>query len=429
MIRSFAIALALLLPAQAMAQPKPRETVNAIAHEIRELYFSAEKGDAIADALEAEAAQGKYDALTDPRDLASAIANRLRPEDAHFNVVWVSDADGAAAPPSPGPRPRAPASPDAFDPASLGNYGFQSVEILPGNVGLITMRQFANIDFDNPDDRARRAADAALAMVANTDAVIFDLRNNGGGAPSMVGYLVSAFTKPDADIYNTFHSREGTRNEKPGQFYARPRLETPLYILTSGRTGSAGEAMPYTLQAAKRATIVGEATGGAANPGGLVPVPGGYRVFVSAGSPINPITKTNWEGKGVQPDVLMPSAQALPAAHIAALKTIAADPKRTDATWMIEALERIHGPLQALPPLANYAGTYGPLTVIADGASLTVKRGRRPPFTLDHLRDDTFFVRTDPLTRFTFERDSAGKVAAVDQRDPFGPSQRQRRDP
>lgn len=439
MIRPLAIALAILMPSAAMAQAKPRDTVAAIATEIRARYFSAEKGDVIADALESEAAAGKYDALTDPRDLASALGNRLRPEDAHFAVIWSTEAAAPAPPagrlPPPGPGPGGPPRPVGADPAHLGNYGIESAQILPGNIGVITMRQFAHIDFSNPEDPARRAIDAALAMVANADAVIIDLRNNGGGSPAMVGYLVSAFTKPDADIYNTFHDRQGTRTEKPDQFYAKPRLDTPLYILTSGRTGSAGESMPYTLQAAKRATIVGEASAGAANPGGMVPIPGGYRVFISAGSPINPITRTNWEGVGVQPDIASVASGALVAAQKHALKAIvAADSKRVDAAWALEMLEITH-PASILPAhvkdLSPYAGTYGPLEVIAanqDG-TLQVKRGRRPPLTLFALNGDVFAVVGDPLLRFAFERDGAGKVIAVEQRDPSGGSQRQRRDP
>jgi len=432
MIRTLAVALAILLAPAALAQAKPRETVAAIATEIRARYFSAEKGDAIADALESEAAAGKYDVLTDPRDLASALGNRLRPEDAHFAVVWSTEA-AAPAPPAgrlqvPGPGPGGPPRAAGPDPARLGNYGIESAQILPGNVGIITMRQFAHIVFANADDPARRAADAALGMVANADAVIIDLRANGGGSPAMVGYLVSAFTRPDADIYNTFHDRQSTRTEKPEQFYAKPWLDTPLYVLTSGRTGSAGESLPYTLQAAKRATIVGEASAGAANPGGMVPIPGGYRVFISAGSPVNPITKQNWEGKGVQPDIPAPAAEALNVAHIHALEVIAAaDPKRTDAAWIIAALKSAQTVNAA--QRATYAGVYGSLEIVSANDRLEVRRGRHPALELAPLGGDVFFVRTEPTMRFTFERDSAGKVIAVEQRDPFGPPQRQRRDP
>ena len=430
MFRSLAIALAVLVPAAAHAQGSPRETVGAIAAEIRDNYFSVERGDAIADALEAEAAGGKYDKLTDPRDLAASLSDRLRPEDAHFNVLWSAEPMAprpAAGPGGPGPRPSGPPPQDGFNPERLSNYGFVNVQVLPGNIALIDMRSFADIDFDDPKDPARRAADAALSLVANADAVIFDLRNNGGGSPGMVGYLVSAFTPADANIYNVFHSRQGTRDEKPGAFYANPRLDVPLYVLTSGRTGSAAEALPYTLQAARRATIVGEASGGAANPGGVAPIPGGFRVFISGGSPINPVTGKNWEGTGVLPDVAVPAADALNAAQARALDAIvAADARRTDAAWARQALNPPGKPAVAL---SAYAGNYGSLSVALVDGRLETRRGRRPPLALSPLGGDVFAVATDPLAHVVFERDSAGKVIAVEQRNPFGPGQRQRRDP
>ncbi len=432
MFRSLVLALAVLAPAAAQAQGSPRETVGAIAAEIRDTYFSVERGDAIADALEAEAAAGKYDKLTDPRDLAASLSDRLRPEDAHFNVLWSAEPMGP--PPAAGPGgagPRHPGPPPAqqagLNPERLSNYGFVNVQVLPGNIGLIEMRSFADIDFDDPKDPARRAADAALSLVANADAVIFDLRNNGGGSPGMVGYLVSAFTPADTNIYNVFHSRQGTRDEKPGEFYASPRLDVQLYVLTSGRTGSAAEALPYTLQAARRATIVGEASGGAANPGGVAPIPGGFRVFISGGSPINPVTGKNWEGTGVLPDVAVPASDALNVAQARALDAIvAADARRTDAAWARQAL---NPPAKPAAALSAYAGNYGSLSVALNSDRLEVRRGRRPPLALSPLGGDVFAVAIDPLAHFVFERDGAGKVIAVEQRNPFGPGQRQRRDP
>lgn len=418
-----ALALAALIAvtgAPVLAQPAPhapRDTVVAIAGQIRDRYFSVERGDAIADALEAEAAEGRYDALTDPRDLAATLSSRLRPEDAHFVVLYDPNR------PAPGGPPRPQGGPDLD---RLGNYGFEGVEILPGNIGLIEMRFFAHIDFTDPDDPARRAADAALALVANADAVIFDVRNNGGGSPAMVGYLVSAFTPADADIYNVFHNRQGTEREAPRVFHPRPRLDVPLYVLTSGRTGSAAEAFPYTLQAADRATIVGEATGGAANPGGMVPIPGGFAVFVSGGSPINPITGGNWEGTGVIPDEPTPATQALAHAQRLALgRILAAEPERTDARWALSAFQTWAG---GETDLDAYGGTYGPLTIAAENDGLVVRRGRRPPLILTPVEADVFFVAGDPLMRFAFERDAEGRVVAVEQRPAFGPGQRQRRE-
>ncbi|MDQ3125933.1 MAG: S41 family peptidase [Pseudomonadota bacterium] len=418
----------------AAAQPSPRETVAAVAGRIRDLYFDPAAGDRIADALEAEAAAGAFDGLTDQRDLAAALSRRLRPLDAHFNVAWDPNAPAGPAPtmrrpPPPGVAPAGgepirrlarPANPGEV----RGHFGFRKVEVLPGNVGYIDLRQFSNIDFDNPADPARRAADSALAFVADADAVIFDLRDNGGGAPSMVGYLTSAFTPANAPIYNVFHSREGTESEAPAVFHPNPRLEVPVYVLISGRTGSAGEAFPYTLQGARRATIVGEASGGAANPGGMVPVGGGFAVFVSQGSPRNPNTGRNWEGTGVIPDVAVPWDQALTRAHTLALEGIvAADSRRTDAVWAMEALNATAQP----DDLSAYAGAYGEQQVSVVADKLQVVRGRRPPVVLSALGPDLFTVVGDPTRRVQFTRDEAGRVTTMDSLGLGGPGPRARR--
>lgn len=410
-------------PVEAEA-PAPRVTVNAIAGRIRDLYFDPAQAEEIAAALMAESAAGTFDALTDPRDLAAALSRRLRPFDAHFAVIYDPQAPAIGPQAGPGgpvavPRPRGPNLAEA-----RGHYGFRKVEILPGNVGYIDLRQFSNIEFGNPADPARRAADAALTFVADADAVIFDLRDNGGGAPSMVGYLTSAFTPANAPIYNVFHSREGTQSEAPGEFHADPRLSVPVYILISGRTGSAGEAFPYTLQGARRATIVGEASGGAANPGGMVRVGGGFAVFISQGSPKNPNTGGNWEGTGVIPDVAVPWHEALDRAHALALEEIVErDPGRTDAVWALEALTST----AATGDLSPYAGVYGEQRVSVEGDRLHVVRGRRPPVVLAPLGEDLFTVVGDPGRRVRFSRDETGRVTAMDSLGVGGPGPRARR--
>lgn len=438
-MRVLLIAACLAMAAPVLAQtpapaPTPRETATAVAEAVRSRYFDPVRGDEIADALEAEAARGAYDALTTPQDLASALTLQLKPSDAHFVVVWDPQAPAAAPPrrPEGAPPPQPPQPParaagpaPAPNPAEArGNYGFREVRILPGNVGYFDMAAFANIRFDNPDDPARRRADAVLQFLSGTDAVIIDLRQNGGGAPSMVGYLVSAFVGPDADVYNVFHSRQGTTREAPAVFHPAPRTDVPVYILTSGRTGSAGEALPYTLQAARRATIVGEASGGAANPGGMVPVGGRFAVFVSGGSPRNPITGRNWEGTGVLPDVAVPWDQALDRAHELALEGILGrDAGRTDAAWALEAMRADAAP----GDLSPFVGTYADWTVAADGPRLRATRGRRPPLVLQPLGDDVFTVVGDPMRRVTFVRGEGGVVSAFDLSGVGMPASRARR--
>lgn len=444
-MRALILATALLAAPPAFAQtappadpaghvaerPTPRQTVSAVAARIRDLYFDPAAGARIAADLEAESANGAFDGLTDGRDLAAALSRRLRPLDAHFNVAFNPNAPAGPPPvrvvrgPAPAGSPGGDQGPRPVNLAEArGHFGFRKVEILPGNIGYIDLHQFSNIDFDNPADPARKAADAALEFVSGTDAVIFDLRDNGGGAPSMVGYLTSAFTPANAPIYNVFHSREGTESEAPAVFHPNPRLTVPVYVLISARTGSAAEAFPYTLQGAGRATIIGDASGGAANPGGTVPVGGGFAIFISRGSPRNPNTGGNWEGVGVIPDVAVPWDQALIRAQTLALEAmIAGDSGRTDAVWALEAL---NAPASS-GDLSAYAGTYGEQTVSVSGSQLQVVRGRRPPVVLSALGPDLFTVVGDPSRRVQFSRDDGGRVTIMDSIGLGGPGGRARR--
>ncbi len=409
----FILAAGLMAAWQARStEVAPRPVVEGVAQAIADNYYDAAKGAAVARDLRTEAAKGAYDRLTDPRDLATALSERLRPLDHHFNVAW--SAEGAAQPrPAAGPAATAPSP---VDPIKRANYGIRRVEILNGNLGYIDMRMFAHFEFGQADAPARKAIEAALQTVASTDAVIIDLRDNGGGSPAMVGYLASAFTPKGADIYNTFKYREGTESEAPKDWYPAPRLETPLYVLISGRTGSAAEALAYTLKNAKRAVIVGEASGGAANPGGPVPVAGGFSIFVSNGSPISPITRTNWERDGVQPDVKVPAAEALDVARVLALETVlktATGPAAQDARWALEALRAEASP-PATKPLSDYLGAYGAAEIVQVDERLAMKRGRRPLTLLLPLGGDTFSVANESGRRVVFERDARGAVTAFE---------------
>ncbi len=420
----------------AIAAPEPaptvalRAAVAGIAKAIADTYWNPAKGAEFAADLKAAADRGEFDTLIDPRDLATVLTNRLRLIDHHFNVTWQPVDPNAPPPPPQSERPD-PAEAARFDAAEQRiNYGFRRVEILSGDIGYIDLREFADFDPAAADAPARNAADAALALIGGTDAVIIGLRDNGGGSPAMVGYLASAFTPPGAKIYNTFHFRQGTESEAPLKPYAKPRLEVPLYILISARTGSAAESLAYTLQQAGRAVIVGDASAGAANPGGPVPAGLGFTIFVSGGSPENPISHANWEGAGVQPDQAVPAAQALTAARRLALTAVLAKapegPFRTESQWALEALEAEGKP--PIAPAADLAGDYSGVTaaVNADGR-LELRRGRRPPQLLLALGDDIFCVQGEPDRRLRFERDEKGAVVALDFLTSDGPGPRLRR--
>lgn len=297
-IRLLSFVLLLAAACTAHASETPRTRVAGVAQAIDEHYFDPERGRDIANDLRESAADGAFDALVAPQALADALTARLEPLDSHFRVQ-VAQPDDAT-------TQRAP-------PPDIGD-GIERFDVLPGNVGVLGLRGFAHFEFNREDQPVRQAIDAALRRLAHVDALVVDLGGNRGGSPAMVGYLASAFVAPGADIFNTFHHRAGTQSEAPAQWHVAPRPQLPLYVVIDGRTGSAAESFAYTLQQAGRATIVGEASGGAANPGAPIATRGGLIVFVPTGSPVNPFSHGNWEGVGVQPDVPVPSAEALDAA-------------------------------------------------------------------------------------------------------------------
>jgi hypothetical protein len=455
----------------ASARAASTDPVGAVAQIIEDNYFDAGRARAIAEDLRKAVRDGEFRRYDDPRELASAVTERLKPHDAHFNVRWGEPGSaptgsgqvvvrrgpaegpvtGAEAPGSgpvvvrrsvgepapggaqPGPGPeivrRGPGPGGPGGPTARAG-GVHRVERLPGNVGYLELREFANFRFGRPDEPARRAIEAALQLLADADAVIVDLRGNGGGSPAMVGYLTSAFTPRGADIYNTFHTRNGSFSEAPRDWHPDPRLDVPLHVLTSARTGSAAEAFVYTVQQAKRATIVGEASGGAANPGGEFDAGNGFFVFVSTGSPENPISHRNWEGTGVVPDVAVPQERALDEATRLAQEAIVAkagnEDEAREARWALDAARAASGS-RTVADTSRYAGRYGVWEVAAEAGRLTMRRGRWPAVDLLPLEADLFAWASDPRRRTRFERDAGGAPVALETLDATGSSTRHRR--
>jgi len=212
------------------------------------------------------------------------------------------------------------ASPEQRAWASARNFGFEKVERLDGNIGYLELRGFMDAEL------AGETAAAAMSFIANTDALIIDLRRNGGGQPKMVALLSSyLFDKPTHlnDIYFRSDNRTEefwTRETVAGKRFGESK---PVYVLTSAHTFSGAEEFSYNLQNLKRATIIGETTGGGAHPVRPHRLNDHFLIGVPFARAINPITKTNWEGTGVKPDIATPANQALKVAQLAALKKVA----------------------------------------------------------------------------------------------------------
>ena len=200
------------------------------------------------------------------------------------------------------------------------NCAFDKVEILPNNIGYVKFDGFMDASFCGP------TVVAAMGFVAHTDAIIFDLRQNGGGQPAMVTLIASyLFDNPThlIDIYN--RKEDSTTQNWTLSYLPGPRLtKQPVFVLTSKRTFSGAEEFAFDLKNQKRATIVGETTGGGAHPVSGHVVADYFTVGVPFAKSLDPVTKTNWEGTGVEPDVKVPAADALATAEKLAMEKIQA---------------------------------------------------------------------------------------------------------
>lgn len=215
------------------------------------------------------------------------------------------------------------------------NYGFETVKRLDGNIGYIEFRGFMD------PERGEETVAAAMNFVTNTDALIFDLRRNGGGDPRMVAVICSYLFGDEKVHLNDLYWREGDRTE---EFWTTPKvlgmkyLGKDVYVLTSNRTFSGAEEFSYNLRNLKRATIVGETTGGGAHPGGSVRLSDHFSVFIPRGRAISPITKTNWEGTGVKPHIEVSKEIAFETAYLDALKKSLAKEKNENTKDFLKDL-------------------------------------------------------------------------------------------
>lgn len=265
----------------------------------------------MADTVRQRLRRGVYDGVTNGLTFASMLTEHFQEvsHDKHLRVRF------AAAPPPPRPLDPTPET-RSGQRADAAACGFVRAEKLDGNVGYLKFNFFAS------PDECGDAATSEITKVTDADALIIDLRENGGGDPAMVAH-VSSYLFSKRTHLNDIWERPGNRTE---QFYTNPRLpgrkladDKPVYVLTSSRTFSGAEEFSYNLKNLKRAVIVGETTGGGAHPVNGHRIADRFMIGVPFARAINPITKTNWEGTGVEPDVKVPAGEAL----AVALKLIA----------------------------------------------------------------------------------------------------------
>lgn len=291
---------------------------QAILKLFDERYVFPEVATKVRKTIEARLNDKDYQALTTGQQLADKLTDDIVAitKDKHVRVRCSTEKL------SPQGRREQPSSAEIKqmqEETKLRNAAFVKVERLPGNVGYLRLDGFMH------PSAGKEPLQASMSFLKNTDALIIDLRYNGGGTPMMVRDLCSYFFDEHPVLLNRMFFREGNRTE---EFYTHPTVPGPkylnkdVYILTSAFTFSGAEECAYNFQTQKRATLVGETTGGGAHPGGMIPVADHYHIFIPMGRAVNPITNTNWEGVGVKPEVEASSEKALEAAHQLAIKKL-----------------------------------------------------------------------------------------------------------
>jgi tetratricopeptide (TPR) repeat protein len=191
------------------------------------------------------------------------------------------------------------------------NKGFYKLEWIDGHIGYLDIRRF----YYFPDIRKR--VSGAIAFLSQADAIIIDIRKNGGGS----GDYLSSYFLPHSTQLNGWYSREDdflTELRTRADIGIEPLLEVPLFILISDETFSAAESFAYDMQVQGRATLVGDSTKGGAHSVDLYPIDDQFEIYIPTVRAINPATGTNWEGIGVIPDIVVDSENALDTALVLA---------------------------------------------------------------------------------------------------------------
>jgi retinol-binding protein 3 len=293
-----------------------RVVVEAVAKTIEDNYVCPDIARRMARALRGRSSAHEYDRIADDEVFAEQLTRDLfeTGHDRHIKVF------------QPGSRDArnymlvSVTKEQELRNEAWVNHGFSEVKRLAGNVGYL------KVDRLLPTGTAADTANAAMKFLSDVEALIIDLRDNRGGSPEMIQLLCTYLFESGTRVHlNDFQRRGQVKLVESYTLASVPDTRfagTPVFILTSHHTFSGAEELAYDLQSLQRATIVGEATGGGANPGRVFQLPQDFLVFVPTGRAINPVTKTNWEGVGVKPDIEVPSAVAVDMAHLAALRAI-----------------------------------------------------------------------------------------------------------
>ncbi|MDB5205654.1 MAG: hypothetical protein JWR72_729 [Flavisolibacter sp.] len=399
-----------------ISKPQPvniNELINSITDSLNKHYIFPDKAESIAAYLQSQLKKNAYkDLLGDPRKLAHQIELDIHSvhHDPHMRVQF----DPAFV-----PQENNKSTLEDINQAKRfwteNNYMFKKVEVLPGNIGYLPFDGFIE-----EIEGAKPTIKAALKFLANTKALIIDLRQNGGGSPEMVSHMESYFFNEKTPMNHMINRS----NQDTSFYYADPaksdslHLSMPVYILTSKHTFSAAEDFSYGMQIIKRAIVVGEITGGGAHPQMPFSLSQGFVVSIPFARSFNPITKTDWEGTGVIPDVKTSANEALIKAQELVFRSqllSTTDQKEKNKNlYYINSL-LVNDGIKPFPinKLSPFAGTYGGLIIYLGKTKLYCKNIYKGGTVseLTHIVNNLFVLDKD--AQIEFVSDSKGHYSGI----------------
>ena len=375
--------------------------VDSISWAFNKTYVFEDVAKDIEKLLRRKLKRGEYDEFETVQEFAMQLTEDMREVsgDRHLGARFMSD--GEAAEIVQGDEDPDTAHAREFERGKRHNFQFKKLEIMDGNVGYMKLDGFNDTSLSGP------TAIAAMNFLGYTDALIIDLRDNGGGSPSLI-QTIMAYLLDGSTHLNSFYIRDG---DSLHQFWSAPYVPGPsmkdveLYVLTSNHTFSAAEEFTYNVKNLERGTIVGETTGGGAHPVTSYIFPSlNLSIRVSFGRAVNPISGTNWEGTGVTPDIEVPADQALDAAYLDALTRLRgrdmSDEEAFTLDWAIEGLDAKLNPVEVdVTTLESYAGDYGPRHLRVEDGRLLYNRDDRDPIIATPMTGTMFSFDAVPYFR------------------------------
>lgn len=287
-----------------------KEAIDNLVAQLNAHYVFPDKAKQMEGVLRQHQREGRYDGITDGEAFADRLTDDLRRVSRDLHMAVRSSPELVPYDHAIGPPPATKAEWERRTPLfrrklldlgfMLRKVGIAKVDHLEPNIGYLKLLGFP------PHFVMGERYAAGMDELADTDGLIVDLRDNGGGSPETVALLISYFVDRPTRVNDIWDRSSGvtmkqwTVDKLDGKRYGGRK---PVFILVGPNTKSAGEDFAYTMQALKRATVVGEPTWGGAHPSRPFRLGDHFAAWIPSRRTISPITLTNWEGVGVIPDI------------------------------------------------------------------------------------------------------------------------------